>query len=61
MDDFKCPACGGPALVYPSVLENSEPVKCGNCGEFVSTYGELKQRFERALPSKSTGSPVSGC
>ena len=51
MDDFKCPACGGPALVYPSVLENSEPVKCGNCGEFVSTYGELKQRFERALPS----------
>src|SRR6266576_3773894 len=22
MDDFRCPACGSSALVYPSVLEN---------------------------------------
>jgi hypothetical protein len=43
------------------VLENSEPVRCGNCGGFVSTYGELKRRFERALPWKSTVSAVSGC
>jgi transcription elongation factor Elf1 len=32
MDDFICPACGGPALVYPSVLEDNEPVTCANCG-----------------------------
>jgi hypothetical protein len=59
VEDFRCPACGSPALVYPTVLESGEPVRCGNCEEFVSTYGELKRRFERS--SKSTRLPVSGC
>jgi hypothetical protein len=61
VNDFKCRACGSPTLVYPSALENDAPVTCGNCGEFVSTYDELKRRSERALHSKPTRVPVSGC
>jgi hypothetical protein len=61
MDDFRCPACGSPALVYPDALEDNEPVTCANCGEFVSTYGELKCRSDRALVSNPSRFPVSGC
>jgi hypothetical protein len=61
MDDFGCPDCGSPALVYPSLLEDDEPVACACCGSFVSTYGELKQRAERVLGSNPTRFPVSGC
>jgi hypothetical protein len=62
MDDFGCPACGSPALVYPSALEDHEPVACASCGEFVSTYGELKQRSERGVGSSNPSrGPVSGC
>jgi hypothetical protein len=60
MDDFKCPACGSPALVYPVVLGAGEPVKCARCGTFVSTYGELKQRSERSVDSIPR-LMVSGC
>jgi DNA-directed RNA polymerase subunit RPC12/RpoP len=59
MDDFRCTACGSPALVYPRVLKGDEPVACASCGEFVSTYGELKQRSERAPGPCRV--PVSGC
>jgi hypothetical protein len=38
-------------------LEDNEPVTCANCGEFVSTYGELKRRSERALVLKSEPIP----
>jgi hypothetical protein len=61
MDDFGCPACDNPGLVYPSVLEDDEPVACASCGDFVSTYGELKQRSARALGSNPSRVPVSGC
>jgi hypothetical protein len=30
MDDFGCPACDNPGLVYPSVLEDDEPVACAS-------------------------------
>jgi hypothetical protein len=59
MNELKCPACGSLALVYPNLLESSEPVTCANCGEFVLTYGEPKKRFERA-PSSNSGR-LSGC
>jgi hypothetical protein len=32
MDDFRCPDCGSPALVYPEVLERDAPVTCAKCG-----------------------------
>jgi hypothetical protein len=44
MSDFRCPACRSFALVYPTVLDDDQPVACAGCGAFVSTYGELKQR-----------------
>jgi hypothetical protein len=56
-DDFGCSICDSPALAYPSRLKDDEPVACGRCGEFVSTYGDLKKRFESALTSNRT----SGC
>ena len=40
-----CPACGSLAFRYPSVLADDKPVLCAACGTFVSTYGELRQRF----------------
>jgi hypothetical protein len=46
MNKFGCPVCLSPALVYPKVLEDDQPVTCADCGAFVSTYGELKGRAE---------------
>jgi DNA-directed RNA polymerase subunit RPC12/RpoP len=61
MDDFKCPDCGGRALVYPKVLQDDGPVTCSSCGTFVLTYSELKRRSELTLASKSQRVPLSGC
>jgi hypothetical protein len=61
MNDFRCPDCGSPALVYPKELEDNKPVVCAGCGTFVSTYGDLKQRSERELISNPSSIPVSGC
>jgi hypothetical protein len=60
-DDFGCTACDSPALVYPGRLKDDEPVACGRCGEFISTYGELKKRSESALASIPNRGPTSGC
>jgi hypothetical protein len=43
--EIRCPACGSLAFRYPSVLKDDKPVVCAGCGAFVSTYGELRQRF----------------
>jgi hypothetical protein len=55
MEDFKCPACGSPDLVYPKVLEDVEPVVCASCRAFVSTYGQLKERFEQCPGHSESG------
>jgi hypothetical protein len=59
MDEFVCPGCDSPALSYPEVLHDDEPVVCACCGAFVSSYGELKQRTECVPNSNSIR--VSGC
>jgi ribosomal protein S27E len=61
MDDFRCLDCGSLALVYPSVLEDEEPVACAGCGAFVATFRELKQRAGRAQKSNPGALPLSGC
>jgi uncharacterized Zn finger protein len=61
MGDLGCPGCGSPALSYPEVLKDDEPVRCAGCGEIVSTYGELKRRAEHASKSSLTHSLLSGC
>jgi len=61
MDDFGCPACGSPALIYPRLLEDDEPVVCSGCGAFVAKYGEFKRRAERAQRSQPADFQVSGC
>jgi len=61
MNEFGCPVCLSPALVYPKILEDDQPVVCAECGAFVSTYGELKRRAERAPSSTPTHVRVSGC
>jgi hypothetical protein len=60
-DDFRCPDCGSPALVYPKVLKDDEPITCSSCGALVFTYGELKRRSELVLASKNRRVPLSGC
>ena len=52
-----CRACGGVALVYPDVLAEDQPVVCASCGEFQSSYGEIKRRAEEAADTDR----VSGC
>jgi hypothetical protein len=61
MNEFACPVCLSPALVYPKVLEDDQPVVCAECGSFVSTFGELKRRLEHAPSSSPTDVGVSGC
>jgi hypothetical protein len=61
MDDFRCPDCDSPALVYPLVLERDAPVTCAKCGAFVLTYSELKQRSESTQTSEGRQIPLSGC
>jgi hypothetical protein len=61
MDEFGCPDCGSPAVVYPKVLERDAPVTCAKCGAFVLTYSELKQRSESARTSGCQQAPLSGC
>jgi hypothetical protein len=61
MDEFRCSACGSPAFVYPRVLEDDKLVACARCGAFISTYGEFKQRSERAVVSNPSRVPLSGC
>jgi hypothetical protein len=44
-----------PALVYPTVEEDVEPVVCASCRAFVSTYGQLKERFEECPRHREGG------
>jgi hypothetical protein len=43
--ELRCPACGSLAFRYPRVLDGGKPILCAGCGAFVSTYGDLRQRF----------------
>jgi len=61
MDEFACRVCGSPAVVYPRVFENDEPVVCAGCAAFVSTYREFKERAERVLSGNPKGAPITGC
>jgi hypothetical protein len=61
MNDFRCPDCGSPALVYPKVLERNAPVTCAKCGAFVLAYSELKRRSESARTPEGQHAPLSGC
>jgi hypothetical protein len=61
MSHFGCPICRSFALVYPTALEDDQPVLCASCGAFVSTYAELKQRAERTANSNLPRSRLSGC
>jgi len=61
MDEFACHVCGCPAVVYPKVFQDDEPVTCAGCASFVATYGELKKRAERAIGSDPDGARITGC
>jgi hypothetical protein len=61
INEFECPVCLSPSLVYPKALEDDRAVTCADCGAFVSTYGELKRRVERTPSSKRARLAVSGC
>jgi hypothetical protein len=61
MDEFACRDCGSPAVVYPRVFEDDEPVVWAGCAAFVSTYREFKERAERVLSGNPKGAPITGC
>jgi hypothetical protein len=47
-DSFGCGACGSAWVVPPRELIDEALVRCGTCHEVLCTWGELKQRAERA-------------
>ncbi len=61
MDDFRCTACGSPAVTFPKVLDERALVACAGCEQVVSTYGEFKQRAERAILLSPRRARVTGC
>jgi len=61
VDEFVCRLCGSPAVVYPRVLDDDEPVACAGCAAFVSSFREFKERAERALRASLNGAPITGC
>ncbi len=61
MDDFECRVCGSVAVTYPKIFDDDAPVACAGCAEVVSSYGEFKQRAERAIRASSRRGRVTGC
>jgi len=61
MDEFACRGCDSPAVVYPRVFEDDEPVVCAGCALFVSTYREFKERAELVLSGNPNSVRITGC
>jgi transcription elongation factor Elf1 len=58
-DEFACPNCGSPSVVYPDVEEDDGRVECRGCGAFLATRGQFR-RFVEARAARA-GVQTSGC
>jgi transcription elongation factor Elf1 len=58
-EEFACPNCGSPSVVYPDVEEDDGRVECRACGTFLATRGQFR-RFVETRAARS-GGHTSGC
>lgn len=58
-EEFACPNCGSPSVVYPNVEEDDGRVECRACGTFLATRGQFR-RFVETRAARS-GGHTSGC
>jgi transcription elongation factor Elf1 len=58
-EEFACPNCGSPSVVYPDAGEDDGRVECRACGAFLATRGQ----FRRFVESRAArlGEHTTGC
>jgi transcription elongation factor Elf1 len=42
-EEFSCPNCGSPSVLYCDAAEDDEHVVCGTCGTFLATRVEFRK------------------
>jgi transcription elongation factor Elf1 len=51
-EEFGCPSCGSPSVLYCDAIDDDERVVCGTCGTFLATRVEFRKFVEsRAVRS----------
>jgi len=58
-EEFACPTCGSPSVIYPDAEEDDGRVECRACGTFLATHGQFR-RFVATRAARS-GGHTSGC
>jgi transcription elongation factor Elf1 len=58
-EEFACPNCGSPSVVYADAGEEDGRVECRGCGAFLATRGQFR-RFVEARAARSRVQ-TSGC
>jgi ribosomal protein S27AE len=58
-EEFSCPSCGSPSVLYCDAADDDERVVCGTCGMFLATRVEFR-KFVHGRPVRS-GTQISGC
>jgi hypothetical protein len=53
-EEFACPVCDSPAIVYPEEGEEDRIV-CGGCGAFVATRDQFRRLVERHAEVQTSG------
>jgi hypothetical protein len=60
MDEFACPTCDSPSIVYPDSIDNDDrPIRCRGCGMILGTLAQFRLALQR-IPT-APAPPVSGC
>jgi hypothetical protein len=58
-EEFACPSCGSPSVVYPDAEEDNACVVCRACGAFLATRGQFRQLVDGN--AARSGEHTSGC
>jgi len=58
-EEFSCPKCSSPSVVYPAIRKDDAYVTCRGCGTAIATLAQFRRFVLRRLMSRET--PVSGC
>lgn len=58
-EEFSCPKCSSPSVVYPATRQDDAFVTCRGCGTAIATLAQFRRFVLRRLMSRET--PVSGC
>ena len=58
-EEFSCPKCSSPSVVYPPTRKDDAFVTCRGCGAVIGTLAQFRRFVSRRLMSRKT--PLSGC